>query len=402
MAEPTKKPRIRVAEAVESGVEGLLVFLVRYFRTGWLVVTRPRHGWRRILADRHTPKPAFVLPLTYLSIGLFLLSLMGQVAGLSVLDWIWFVDDLANKVTDALSKEVSLVKVAVQALPGVAVVAAIALLLQVALRRLSMSRRLVSFALSYAIGAQAFAIFAVAFAFVVTATMVGGWVPPGGAFGANLMAIGVYGAIFGGLALAFFGPLAFMLSVLRLRRIWRVSRSTALAVAAIVTATVFGGHVAVLWATTIPTVVMARTAAPTKPDLTVGDGTSALQRQAVTVAFPLLLANRGTKQQGWETSRIEMRLSDGAGRSSDDRCTGDSIKLEIERVLDASGNEVRYVSVAPKETTWVLVRARAELAQSRLQVLNTKRDWDVLAQMTSTDQDVVKVCSVRTVTPLAR
>lgn len=327
---------------------------------------------------------------------------MGQVAGLSVLDWIWFVDDLANKVTDALSKEVSLVKVAVQALPGVAVVAAIALLLQVALRRLSMSRRLVSFALSYAIGAQAFAIFAVAFAFVVTATMVGGWVPPGGAFGANLMAIGVYGAIFGGLALAFFGPLAFMLSVLRLRRIWRVSRSTALAVAAIVTATVFGGHVAVLWATTIPTVVMARTAAPTKPDLTVGDGTSALQRQAVTVAFPLLLANRGTKQQGWETSRIEMRLSDGAGRSSDDRCTGDSIKLEIERVLDASGNEVRYVSVAPKETTWVLVRARAELAQSRLQVLNTKRDWDVLAQMTSTDQDVVKVCSVRTVTPLAR
>ena len=63
---------------------------------------------------------------------------------------------------------------------------------------------------------------------------------------------------------------------------------------------------------------------------------------------------------------------------------------------------VRYVSVAPKETTWLLVQAHAELAQSYRQVLNAKRDWDVLATITFPEKDVVKVRSVRTVTPLVR
>ena len=49
---------MRVAEAVESGVEGLLLVLVRYFRTGLIVLVEPRraelfHGcWLSVAAFR--------------------------------------------------------------------------------------------------------------------------------------------------------------------------------------------------------------------------------------------------------------------------------------------------------------------------------------------------------------
>src|SRR6185436_20474045 len=106
-----KAKKIRVAEAVETGVEGLLTFLQRLFSTTLRVATRPRRGIRELLADRRRERPRFVLPLTYLAVGIFLLSLLGQTAGPNPLDWIWFAEEIGLKVTDALRKEFSLASV---------------------------------------------------------------------------------------------------------------------------------------------------------------------------------------------------------------------------------------------------------------------------------------------------
>lgn len=95
---PPKAKKIRVAEAVESGVEGLLRFLQRLALTALRVLFRPRAGLRAFLADRRNEPPNYVLPLTFLAIGVFLLSLLGQTAGVFVLDWIWFTDDIAQKI----------------------------------------------------------------------------------------------------------------------------------------------------------------------------------------------------------------------------------------------------------------------------------------------------------------
>jgi hypothetical protein len=396
MSEPAKKPRIRVAEAVETGVEGFLLFLVRYFRTGFSVLTAPRRTARRLLADRHAPKPVFVLPLTYLSIGLFLLSLMGQVAGTSILDWIWFVDDLAGKVTEALSKEVSLVKVAVQALPGVVVVACFAAVLRLSLRRAPMSKRMVTFVLSYAFGAQAWGLFLTAFGFVVLATVVGKWSPPGGAAGSMVFTCLFYAALLGGLALSFFGPLTFVLAALRWKRLWRLMRAPAVATAAIVVAAIFAGHVAILGAMTMPTYVIARSASPTTPELSLGDVTYARRGAEIDLAFSILLKNRGVKPQGWESEKLEVALFNGDGKASDERCSGDAYPFEITRVLDGTGVPTKYTLIQSGETRWFAVSATAPLTVEAQKFFAAPRQWDVRASITSIDQATAVACSVRT------
>jgi len=398
MSEPAKKPRIRIAEAVESGVEGLLLFLVRYFRTGLSVLVAPRRTSRRLLADRHAPKPTYVLPLTYLSIGLFLLSLMGQVAGTSILDWIWFVDDLAGKVTETLSKEVSLVKVAVQALPGVLVVAAFAAILQLALRRAPMSKRMVTFVLSYALGAQAWGLFLTAFSFVVLATVAGKWSPPGGAVGSIVFTGLLYAGILGGLALSFLGPLTFVLTALRWRRMWRSAKASSVVVAGVVVAAVFTGHVAVLGAMTLPAYVIARSASPSSPELSLGDVTYKRQGAEVDVALNVLLKNRGPKPQGWETDTLKVALFDGAGKASADRCSGKAYDFKITRVLDGAGVPTKFVLIPPGETLWFAVAATATLDAQGQTLVAGSREWDVRGSMSSIEQVAAVACSVRTLT----
>jgi hypothetical protein len=402
MSEPAKKPRIRVAEAVESGVEGLLLFLVRYFRTGLNVLLAPRRTSQRLLADRHAPKPMYVLPLTYLSIGLFLLSLMGQVAGTSILDWIWFIDDLAGKVTEALSKDVSLVKVAVQALPGIAVVAAFAAIVRLALWRAPISKRMVTFVLSYALGAQAFGLFLTAFSFVVLATVAGRWSPPGGTAGSTVFAGLLYGGIFGGLALSFVGPLAFVLTALRWRRIWRSARGSSIVVVCVLVAAVFGGHVAVLAAMTLPTYVIARSARPNSPELRLGDVTYERRDAEVDLALNVLLRNRGSKPQGWETNKLKVALHDGAGQASADRCSGTSYDFEVIRVLDGTGAPVKFVLVPPGATLWLAVAATATLDARGEALFVGSREWGVHASMSSIEQIAADACSIRTLTNAPR
>ncbi|MBA4211635.1 MAG: hypothetical protein C0449_00990 [Polaromonas sp.] len=402
MPEPAKKPRIRVAEAVETGVEGILLFLVRYFRTGFSVLTAPRRTARRLLADRHAPKPMYVLPLTYLSIGLFLLSLIGQVAGTSILDWIWFVDDLAVKVTEALSKEVSLVKVAVQALPGVLVVAAFAAILRLALHRAPISKRMVNFVLSYAFGAQACGVFLIAFGFVVLATVAVNWSPPGGAMGSIAFTLLFYAALFAGLALSFFGPLTFVLTALRWRRMWRVARAPSVVVAVVVVGVVLVGHVAILRAMTLPAYVIARSASPTSPELSLGEMTYASRGAEVDLKFSVLMKNRGTKPQGWESEKLEIALLDREGRTPDDSCKGDAYSFKVTRMLDGTGIPIKYALIQPGETMWFAVEASAPLTDEARKLFAAPRQWDVRASISSVEQATAAACSVRTLTATQR
>ncbi|WP_394788052.1 hypothetical protein [Rhodoferax sp.] len=402
MSEPAKKPRIRVAEAVETGVEGTLLFLVRYFQTGFGILTAPRRTARRLLADRHSPKPAYVLPLTYLSIGLFLLSLMGQIAGTSIFDWIWFVDDLAGKVTDALSKEVSLVKVAVQALPGVLVVAAFAAILRLAFRRAPMSKRLVNFVLSYAFGAQACGLFLIAFGFVVSATVVGKWAPPGGAVGSAAFAFLLYAVILGGLVLSFLGPLTFVFTALRWRRLWRVAKTASIAAATIVIATIFAGHVAILGAMMLPAYVIARSAGPSSPELTLGDMTFARRGSELDLEFSVLLKNRGAKPQGWKSEKLEVALFNREGKAPEDSCKGDAYSFSVAQMLDGAGTPTQYTLILPGETRWFAVKASAPLTAEARKLFSTPRQWDVQVSISSVDQDTAVACSARTLTAAKR
>jgi hypothetical protein len=402
MSEPAKKPRIRVAEAVETGVEGTLLFLVRYFRTGFNVLTAPRRTGRLLLADRHAAKPVYVLPLTYLSIGLFLLSLMGQVAGTSILDWIWFIDDLAGKVTEALSKEISLVKVAAQALPGVVVVAAFAAVLRLALRRASISKRLVTFVLSYAFGAQAWGLFLVAFGFVVLATVVGKWSPPGGTVGLTVFTFLFYGIMLGGLVFSFLGPLTFTLTALRWRRLWRSARAPSVVALAIVVATISAGHVAILGAMTLPAYIIARSAAPSSPELSFGDVTLARRGPAADLTFNVLLNNRGTKPQGWESEKLQVSLFNEDGKPSVEGCKGDAYGFSVTTVLDGAGTPTKYTLIQPGETRWLTVKASATLTVEAQNLLATPRQWNVRVSFSAVDKATVVACSVRTITAAKR
>jgi len=402
MSEPVKKPQIRVAEAVESGVEGILLFMVRYVRTGFNVLTAPHRSVRRLMADRRAVRPTYVLPLTYLSIGLFLLSLMGQVAGTSILDWIWFVDDLAGEVTDALSKEVSLLKVAVEALPGVLVVAAFAATLRLALRRAPISKRIVTFVLSYAFGAQASGLFLIAFGFVVLTTVAGNWSPPGGSIGAGIFSLLFYAVLFSGLALSFFGPLAFVLSALRWRRMWRVTRAPSVVVAFIVVGAVLFGHVAILGAMTLPAYVIARSASPSSPELSLGNVTYASREAEIDLRFSVLLKNRGLKPQGWESEKLDVVLFDGEGKTSDDRCKGDAYSFKVTQLLDSAGTPIKYTLIQPGETRWLAVEATAPLTFKAQRLFAAPRQWDVRASISSVDQATAVACSVQTLTAMQR
>jgi hypothetical protein len=373
-----KPPRIRVAEAVEAGVEGLLLFLVRYIRTSVQVVFAPRATARPLLGDRHALKPAYVLPLTYLSIGLFLLSLLGQVAGNLFFDWIWFIDDIASKVTDALSKEVSLIKVAIQALPGVFVVALFAGLLRLMLRRVQTSRRMVPFVLSYAFGAQAFILFLVAFGFVILATVVGKWTPPWGAVGSDAFAIVTYLVLLGGLAAAFIGPTIFAFNALRMGALWRRRPVFAVATGTFLTFGLLFGHLVVLYATDLPTVVIERAKGATTPDVVLGNAQAWSERGRLMFRLDFLLHNRASKPNGWKASELKVRLSQLTTRSDGKViCIGNAIELENGIVLNATGLVTRFASLDSDQTQWFEITASHELDANTKALVAKGGQWGV-------------------------
>jgi hypothetical protein len=395
MTEPAKKVRIRVAEAVEAGVEGILLFVVRYFRTCTSLMTSPRSMARQLLRDRHAAKPAYVLPLTYLSIGLFLLSLLSQVAGLSIFDWIWFVDDIAAKVTEALGKEISLVKVAVQALPGVAVVALFGLVLRVALHQASISGRMVPFVLSYAFGVQAWALFTTAFGFVVLGTLVGKWEPPGGKIGSNLFAAVVYLALFGGLLAALISPLIFAISALRLRRFMRRSRGLGRVVVSLLAVGFVFGHVALLYAIGLPSKVIVLGSGPTTPDITIRHQQYVLAGGNLKMRMPLMIKNRDTKPLAWETGKSAVHLFERSVGQLESTCSnkGAVETLQADVIIDGNGRPAHFVTIDPGQTQWVEFTLSIPERGWIKAALKAKQPWDLRVSIQSVAGSKAEQCT---------
>jgi len=394
MPEQAKKVRIRVAEALESGVEGILLFVVRYFRTSAFLIFSPRRMARRLLADRHASKPSYVLPLTYLSIGLFLLSLLSQVAGISIFDWMWYMDELAARVTDALSKEISLVKVAVQALPGVVVVGLLGWLLRLGLRGTPISSRLVPFVLSYAFGVQTWALFMTTFGFVALGTLVGKWEPPGGKVGSSAFAGLIYLSLIGGLLLAFIAPVVFATSALRLRRVIHRGRWLGWGVTVSLAGSLLLGHVALLYAMGLPSKIMALATEPTSPDLTIRHQAYSVADGRLRGKVTFLLTNPGKKSLGWEVDQMELMLFERADGLQQASCSTNGVleTLAIEALTDDGGKAIRFVSVAPGQTQWFELTATKAMSGWLNAVAKQKSTMDLRLSMRSLEGESVAHC----------
>ena len=321
---------------------------------------------------------------------------MGQVAGNSILDWIWYLEDLAGKVTEALGKEVSLIKVAVQALPGVIVVSVFAVTLRLVLHRAPISKRLVTFAISYAFGAQACGLFITSFGFVVLATVAGDWTPPGGTIGNAAFSSLLYAGLFGGLGLSFLSPLYFVLSGLRFNRMWRSSKALTVLVGFVVVVEVFLGHLAVLAAMKLPTYVIARAASPSFPELRLREVTYKQRGGQVQLSLKVLLKNRAATPQGWETSSLKVALFEGASRSSSDGCSGKSYDFKVASVLDGSGTPASFKSATAGETLWLVISATATVDSVGQRLFASPGEWDVLVSMSSTENVAATACSSMT------
>lgn len=396
MTESTRKPRIRVAEALESSVEGLLHFLSRYFRTGIRVIASPRRRISDLLSDRHAARVRFVLPMTYLSIGLFLLSLLGQVAGTQIYDWIWFSDDLAEKVTDTLSKEISLLKVAVQALPGILVVVVLSMVLRTLLAKCApRSRRVVPFVLSYAFGAQAWLLFSLVFGFVVLATIVGKWEPPGGTIGAKFFGAMFYIAIFTGLIAALVCPLIFVVSGLRLRLLWRRKKLMATVIMATTGISMLFGHWAILHATILPTQVVKAAKGSTTPRLDVREIEYSMVGDTANVRIGVLLTNPDTTAFGWETEKFDLYLYPQKGGANAHDCKGDSLHFRGISVVDSANVVRRYVTIEPGQTQWFEVATTLETNELMRQSIQRTDEWGISATAILSRTEVRVDCAVR-------
>lgn len=91
------------------------------------------------------------------------MSLLAQTAGASVIDWIWFTDEVGRNVTEALRREVSLASVVVQAIPVTVGVLLLTVITRALLKPWPLARRLVPMTLAYAFGAQALFLFLLVF-----------------------------------------------------------------------------------------------------------------------------------------------------------------------------------------------------------------------------------------------
>jgi hypothetical protein len=237
----TKKP-LRIAEIVEKGVEGLFEFRARYLRTIGVVVWVRRDGIFPLLRHRRRSRPRYVMLLTYAAIGMFLLSLITQAAGTNPLHWIWLYDEISKNVFEKLTKEVSLIAIAIGAVPALVGLVLLAALQALAIGPARRIARLTLFATSYAVGTQSLLLFVVA-----TGLALGQFGAPKSIF--EQLPEAVAEVIAGALlilllALAIASIVVvpwFLLKALRVRRIWRRRPLRAVGVTGVVLLATFGG-----------------------------------------------------------------------------------------------------------------------------------------------------------------
>lgn len=87
-----------ISERIESAVEGLLSFFMRFGRTTWTIFRHPLTGIQQVAVANPASK-TYVLPLSYLAIGGFAFALVVSAfpfGFLNLLDIIWFDDDISR------------------------------------------------------------------------------------------------------------------------------------------------------------------------------------------------------------------------------------------------------------------------------------------------------------------
>lgn len=113
------KPDPTISEKIENAVEGLLRFGSRMFNTSWLMLRHPlRCGDILLQADRVEKR--YVLPLSYLTIGGFIFTLVIAVYPfgiLNILDLIWFDDDISRNIYQNFASAFSITGLLTAAFP---------------------------------------------------------------------------------------------------------------------------------------------------------------------------------------------------------------------------------------------------------------------------------------------
>jgi hypothetical protein len=392
VASEPKARKARVAEAVESGVEGAMRFLQRFAATALRVNFWPRQGIRRLLADRRRDVPTYVLPLTFLAIGIFLLSLLGQTAGVLVLDWIWFADDIGQKVTEALRKEVSLASVVVQAIPGMAAVILLSSGFGWLARPWPLTRRIGLVTYAYAFGAQSTLLFFVVFGAVgadaLTSSYVGGRRSDAAGY---VMAI-IVGA---GLLSAFVGPIWFALASLRLRSEPQRPRSVRAALAkAWLVLSLLLGHVLVLYGARAPSEVIAAAKGPSTPTVDVDTVQFATTKDRLLIRAVVLVENR-TDPLNWRTKSLRLALQ-VPDRSPSFACRKDWLSLQVDAVTDSHGYPVPIAQIEPNRTGWVIVNASAEMTPQIADLLKQTREWAIRVSLSTAVTTLEQPCASTT------
>ncbi len=155
------EPRVSLSLKVESFVSGIVRFVNRYARTGWLAVWRPSSFNHRL--GRSIRKKRIVPPLTFLIVGCFLFSVIIDTYAegwIVYFNWIWLDEEISKKIQERGGDLFSLTAIVRSGLPTFL---AFAVLIQTIAWLISKPRWLrprVTATLSYAFGlhASAFAI----------------------------------------------------------------------------------------------------------------------------------------------------------------------------------------------------------------------------------------------------
>lgn len=102
--------KLSISEKIEDAVEGVLRFFTRLFITTWTIFRHPLSCGPILLAADPTER-RFVLPLTYLTLGGFIFTLVISVYPfglLNILDTIWFDQDISKNLYERWSEALSI------------------------------------------------------------------------------------------------------------------------------------------------------------------------------------------------------------------------------------------------------------------------------------------------------
>lgn len=391
MAEESPRRKRRVAEAVEKGVEGVYDFLFRLVRTFWLVSWH-RNACQMLVQDRHSDHARYVLPFTYAAVGIFLVSLVAEVAGHQILDWIWFDQEIPQRIVERLREGVSLVAIAAGSVPAFIYMLALSgVLAWTVHRRIGRSGRAM-FVTCYAIGTQSIYL-CLAAVFVSTAQLL-----PDGAAAPDVGAavqIGLALLLLACLAGAVIVPVRFFLkSFRRLRRSKRRGLARLMAYILVSAVTIW----ALPFMAALPGLLAAELRPSDAPTLTIeSDPVLYVDQGQPTLAVDVLIENKGSKLLGISSS--DARATIRFGQEPLEREDAGTLTFEPIRLENEAGHAVSYTSAAESKLVWrrLILRPSPADVDQLVQPASRSPASCIQVRLGSGDYEVESVCVRRTI-----